>query len=314
MCIKNTHMKNHMKNPKEPPPNVPLLISEKSLKQNSFIFSQKYYDDILEKKLEFQNLDGKSLNQLRGILRKYDLSTKGSKPTLIKKLNKFYEKLSRKEWLKASKPSRCLNITKKYREIFFTWLVKCNDWLDRLLSLKTNKHKFQRDLGHLKGYLHIQGVLIFENGISPLTLINKLPGIFIEKIESIQAAAEYCSKLDSRIGKTYSKGFEEHFEDKEIDIISKYEKERKDINTLSGFTEDELELAFSECCCGNKCKEFDRCCDTYSQVRNIFCWAFCKYKGIRYDGPGAPSADDNSEMIAPLDIISSNNFRNKKFL
>jgi hypothetical protein len=73
--------------------------------------------------------------------------------------------------------------------------------------LGATKYCWQLEAGE-SGTPHIQGILYFKNPRTFESLKNSCPEVHWEVARSLKACIEYCSKVDTRIGPTKTKGFE----------------------------------------------------------------------------------------------------------
>lgn len=93
--------------------------------------------------------------------------------------------------------SRCWFFTfNNYEEKDINCLIKFFD-------MSQYKYLFQEEIGENKTQ-HLQGIIVSQIQISFSTLKNFSDKIHWEKTRNKKAAFEYCSKLDSRIGKIYN--------------------------------------------------------------------------------------------------------------
>lgn len=93
------------------------------------------------------------------------------------------------------------------RHWFLTWnnYQDCPSWLIDLKNLGADKYMFQEEKGE-EGTPHIQGVFSFKNQKKWSELRGKVPAYW-KKCRNINAAKTYCSKVVTRNGKTYCKGY-----------------------------------------------------------------------------------------------------------
>lgn len=70
-----------------------------------------------------------------------------------------------------------------------------------------DKYIFQVEACSTSGRLHLQGYVANKIRKESTTLKNEFPGIHLEKPRSKQDCIDYCSKIDTRIGDTYVKGY-----------------------------------------------------------------------------------------------------------
>lgn len=85
------------------------------------------------------------------------------------------------------------NYTKKDVGIFF----------DLRLELRVKKYCFQEEKGN-DGTCHLQGVISWENAISFNSVKKIHPLAHWEKCKNLKNSLAYCSKADTRNGKTYT--------------------------------------------------------------------------------------------------------------
>ncbi len=100
---------------------------------------------------------------------------------------------------------------KKHRSWCFTINNHSEKIWNSLTQLKSNfeikKIIFQEEKGK-NGIPHIQGIVQFENQIMFKTLKKMYPTAHWEVCRSIKGSIKYCSKEDTRCGKSYSHGIE----------------------------------------------------------------------------------------------------------
>lgn len=96
---------------------------------------------------------------------------------------------------------------KKCRSWLLTWNnptisdEELAQYLDRFIC----RYVFQREQG-ASGTQHFQLFISFVNAISFESMKRDFPNCHIEKAKGVKNCIKYCSKKDTRIGKTYSKG------------------------------------------------------------------------------------------------------------
>lgn len=97
---------------------------------------------------------------------------------------------------------------KPHRHWFFTWNNYPEDASDKIIALKgLSKYAFQEEKGK-EGTPHLQGVLSFRNAKKMSTLRNKFNNlVHWEVCRNLMAAKNYCTKMETRNGKTYTMGF-----------------------------------------------------------------------------------------------------------
>ena len=72
-----------------------------------------------------------------------------------------------------------------------------------ILSNNNCKYVFQEETGE-SGTPHLQGSIIFENKVRPMSLFKLFPGIHWEKTKDLKASLKYCCKEESRTGNVYA--------------------------------------------------------------------------------------------------------------
>lgn len=90
------------------------------------------------------------------------------------------------------------------------WFFTLNNYSDNDISIllnhpDINKYCFQEEKGE-NGTPHLQGCIEFKTKVRPVGKFEN-KGFHWEKTKSVKAAIEYCSKIDTRNGKTYNKGY-----------------------------------------------------------------------------------------------------------
>lgn len=111
------------------------------------------------------------------------------------------------------------NIPKfKTRAWFFTWNNYPGTFGTDLLNCfaKAKKYVFQQEVGKT-GTPHIQGFVEWVNPVWNTSIQEQLPGIWIQKCRNMKASEVYCSKVDTKAGKTYYHGL--MFKNKLIDPL-----------------------------------------------------------------------------------------------
>ncbi len=96
-----------------------------------------------------------------------------------------------------------------------------NTFFDLRLELRVKKYCFQEEKGK-DGTCHLQGIIAWENAISFNTVKKIHPLAHWEKCKSLKNSLAYCSKADSRNGKTYTYNytiFNDGLELKPTDIL-----------------------------------------------------------------------------------------------
>ncbi len=118
---------------------------------------------------------------------------------------------------------------KRARSWCFTWNNHTpENWhtcTDLYLKMKINKMICQEEKGK-NGTKHIQGFIQFKNAINLKTLKNIDKKIHWEICKNIQASINYCSKNETKDGKSYSFGIRSDTKTKfDINEYFKYMKE-----------------------------------------------------------------------------------------
>lgn len=94
------------------------------------------------------------------------------------------------------------------------WQIVINNYTEEHLTQwhkvldKCEKYVWQYERGEKEETPHIQGHIVFKNAITFNSLKKQLPTAHIEKVRNIKASEEYCAKLETREGETFTKGFE----------------------------------------------------------------------------------------------------------
>ncbi len=102
--------------------------------------------------------------------------------------------------------ARQLNVRSKH------WFITWNNHQDKvsinvLLSIRgLCKYVIQEETGDTTGTPHLQGVMSFKHQKSWMTLRN-IAKIYWSKCRNIPAARNYCSKIETRNGKQWKKGY-----------------------------------------------------------------------------------------------------------
>ncbi len=92
------------------------------------------------------------------------------------------------------------------RNWFLTWNNYPEDFKERLLALKPVKYCFQEEKGEEDGTPHIQGVFVLKHPKFNHQLQQHIKARW-SRCRNIFAAKTYCSKIDTRNGETFVKGF-----------------------------------------------------------------------------------------------------------
>ena len=96
----------------------------------------------------------------------------------------------------------------RIRKFFITWNNYTEDNVLFLLEfLKDGKYIIQEEKGKLKGTPHLQGHLELKNAMTLTAIRKKLKGCDVRKTINEEGAKKYCSKLDTRNGRTWVQGF-----------------------------------------------------------------------------------------------------------
>lgn len=72
-----------------------------------------------------------------------------------------------------------------------------------ILSNNNCKYVFQEETGE-SGTRHLQGSIIFENKVRPMSLFKLFSSIHWEKTKDLKASLKYCCKEESRTGNVYA--------------------------------------------------------------------------------------------------------------
>lgn len=97
---------------------------------------------------------------------------------------------------------------KKRRSFLLTYnnpTISCEE-LAQDLDTFCDKYVFQKEKG-ASGTEHFQILLYFNNAVSFNTIKTKFSTAHIEAAKSVKHCVKYCSKTDTAISETYSKGF-----------------------------------------------------------------------------------------------------------
>ncbi len=73
-------------------------------------------------------------------------------------------------------------------------------------KLPIDKLVCQEECGEEKGTLHIQGTVKFKNQVEFNSVRKNMPKAHIEKTRNIMASMNYCSKIDTKVGKVITYG------------------------------------------------------------------------------------------------------------
>jgi hypothetical protein len=72
-----------------------------------------------------------------------------------------------------------------------------------ILSENSCKYVFQEEMGE-SGTRHLQGSIMFDNKVRPMSIFKIFPKIHWEKTKDLKASIKYCCKEESRVGNVYS--------------------------------------------------------------------------------------------------------------
>ncbi len=89
---------------------------------------------------------------------------------------------------------------------FLTWNNYTEQSIDILLGLKPKSYMIQEEIGK-KGTPHLQGVLTFKKKVKFSWLCTECPGVDWSMARNLAACINYCSKMDTRNGKIWNKGY-----------------------------------------------------------------------------------------------------------
>ncbi len=105
------------------------------------------------------------------------------------------------------KPKRQkVNHDEKSRHWFLTWNNHTETSIDDLLGIPSLvKYQIQEEMGE-EGTVHLQGVMCFKNEKSWTTL-RQVAEIYWKPCRNLQAARNYCSKVETAYGESWSRGF-----------------------------------------------------------------------------------------------------------
>jgi len=101
------------------------------------------------------------------------------------------------------------NTKSRSRYWFLTWNNYTNDWLTKLTTgLGAESWVLQPEKCPTTGTPHIQGILQFKSQKAFETLHKEIKQVRWERVRSKEAAIRYCSKLETKDGKTEIHGFQ----------------------------------------------------------------------------------------------------------
>lgn len=111
------------------------------------------------------------------------------------------------------------------------WAFTLNNWdeSDVLFltdTLDTEKYVFQEEIGEKTGTPHLQGIVYFKNARTWDQMKQLNPKIHWGVAISVKASIDYCSKLNTRSGEVYNKGFRIP---EQLDLISELYTWQKNI-------------------------------------------------------------------------------------
>ncbi len=89
---------------------------------------------------------------------------------------------------------------------FLTWNNYSEQSIDILMSLGPIKYMIQEEKGE-SGTPHLQGVLSFKKEVKLSWLCKECPGVNWTVARNMAACINYCSKVDTRNGQIWSKGY-----------------------------------------------------------------------------------------------------------
>lgn len=109
------------------------------------------------------------------------------------------------------------------RAWFFTWNnpPESTVLVELLETSKVRSYVFQLEMGE-NNTPHFQGICYFDNPVRFGTLKNLIQEAHWEISHDVRAAVKYCTKIDTRVGGPWSKGFKIN---KEIKIIDPRERD-----------------------------------------------------------------------------------------
>lgn len=100
--------------------------------------------------------------------------------------------------------------------------------LAQILDSLSCKYVFQLEQG-ASGTKHFQTLICYDNAVSFNSVKKLFPTAHIEKAKGIKNCVKYCSKRDTRIGETFSKGFHIPSEPKIISELRPWQNQIKEI-------------------------------------------------------------------------------------
>ncbi len=114
------------------------------------------------------------------------------------------------DWLDSDNdtpPSKKFKRDHKSKGWFLTWNSYTSTSIDVLIGLGSIKYMVQEEKGKQTGTKHLQGVLLFNKEVKLSWLCKECPGVTWEVARNLAACINYCSKVDTRNGTLWSKGF-----------------------------------------------------------------------------------------------------------
>ncbi len=124
--------------------------------------------------------------------------------------NKRKRSTAEDDWLDSEPDSPKKQRAKKDHKStawFLTWNHYNDQSIEVLLSLKyLQKYMIQEEIGK-QGTPHLQGVLLFKKEVKWSSLNKECPDVAWGTARNLAACINYCSKVDTRNGKIWSKGF-----------------------------------------------------------------------------------------------------------
>lgn len=115
-------------------------------------------------------------------------------------------------------PAKKAAVDRRTRHWFLTWNNPPVDGQAILLNLGASDYAFQHETGK-SGTPHWQGVFSFKNAVYWSTLCKKCDGAVWAVCRNRFAAKNYCTKLASRSGEVFVKGFQVVLEVKVVDPL-----------------------------------------------------------------------------------------------
>lgn len=132
----------------------------------------------------------------------------------------------------------------KGRNWFITWNNHTENSIKELTAMAhLTKYAIQEETGK-DGTKHLQGVLCFTSEKSFKFMKEKLPHCHLELCRNIGAAKNYCTKIETRTGKQWVKGFKSYKVNEGIQVIDPldgkelYKWQKAVIKTIKGEPHD----------------------------------------------------------------------------